>query len=429
MDEALLDNTLHYLREKAVYLIDPDHAASTDTLYASRRKKLLFMPGFSEIETIASLLPQLLTELEHETAVHPKKYRAYSPSKARPSRKPSDYWYVEQKLIPKLWNRSGLVINTKIYAWLSGLLAHRLVPYLENTFKEFGVYEQEIKANREGFSHYARSDEASLGDYFKRIERTLLIMKKNIHFIQNQVTDQVLLSHAPPDPIPSSPAWAYALEMIKRWYKPEQYAKNNIHDILSAPVQVASLPFLYQRYVGLRLAESLQRCGWEKIAGNELIACFVGGSVQFVKGFEKLSVWYEPRLSKNHPSGFTSTHNNDNLEQTPDYLLVKNSNPDWLEGYVLDATLQYSEDGLRQKTAKYLGSDSNGQNKGIQQQKMVSIAGCKAIRRPVRSWVISPNLLHDNNQLLSQDGIFGAIQVNPRRYSSTALDLFIQEIA
>jgi hypothetical protein len=99
-----------------------------------------------------------------------------------------------------------------------------------------------------------------------------------------------------------------------------------------------------------------------------------------------------------------------------------------IEGYILDATLLSSQGDLTSKATKYIATEMTNQHRGVQQQKMVKIAGCKVIRKPLRSWVISPNLNQYSSSLLSNDGIFGAIPLNPRNYSSTPLDLFIDDI-
>lgn len=422
--DTLLNDIVVYLRSKATYLTDTHYENKSSTFYLSGKKTPLFMPGFTEVESFVALLPKLLADLEYETSHSHAKQNVYSPFKAKPSNKPSDFLYSEGQLIPKLWQRRVVEINVKPYQWLLGLLKHHLIPYIERTFKQVSAYEVEITSNRSGDSRFAKDDEKRLVAYFNRINRTLLMSKKTAHFIQSTITDKFLLGDSPPMPIPRSPAWSYAVELIRRWYKPELFISENITQLFSNSVEMESLPFLYQRYVGLRIVEALQMSGWINTTKNELIACFIGGAVEFKKEDDCMTLWCEPRLSKSHPSGFTSAHADLAFEQTPDYLLVKHNVNGDLDGYVIDATLISSRDTLLSKAKKYIDVG----DRGIQQQKTVKVAGCKAIRKPLRSWIVSPNINQFGSQLLTSDGVFGVIPVNPRNYFSYSLDMFINDI-
>lgn len=426
--DLLLNNIIDYLRERATYLLEAEQN-QTQTFYAQHKKGGFFMPGFREIELLVALLPQMLMDIEYQASTNPVTHQVYSPTKARPSKKPTNYWYENHQLIPKVWERHVKRVDAKPYEWLLGLLTYRLIPYMEQTFQQVARYEKEIQANRSGVSRFAKMDNTNLRQYFERIEQTLLAAKKTAYFIKTTISENCLVSDAPPDPVPSSQNWHYAIELIKRWYKPENYIQDSLSDVLTTPTDMASLPFLYQRYVGLRLVESLQSAGWEKMTPDKfvIIACFIGGVIEFTKGSQRLSLWCEPRLNKNHASGFTSTHTDERFEQTPDYLIVIPSHNGYLDGYVLDATLQFSERDLTAKAMKYI-EEQHGRYLGIVQQKMVNVAGCNAINKPRRSWIISPNINKQDNQLLSPDGILGIIPVDPRHYNPTALNLFIKDV-
>ena len=426
--DLLLNNTIQYLREKAVYLLEPDKQP-VKTFYAPSKQGFFFMPGFREIESLVALLPQMLLDLEYQASNNQMTYNVYSPAKARPSKNPTNYWYSEGQLIPKIWKRSANKVDSKPYEWLLGLLTRRLIPYMEKTFQQVAAYEDEIKSNRSGISTFAKVDDTNLRQYFERIERTLLAAKRTVFFIRNNITENFIISDSPPYPAPASPSWHYAIELIRRWYKPENYVKDTLNEISSMPIDMASLPFLYQRYVGLRLVESLQFSGWHRITPDKfvMVACFIGGVIEFTKGTARLSLWCEPRLNKNHPSGFTSAHTDEKFEQTPEYLIVMPTHNGKLDGYILDATLQSSHNDLTTKAAKYI-TEQHGRYIGIQQQRMIKIAGCNAINKPLRSWVISPNVNKYDNQLLSHDGVFGIIPVDPRNYDPDALNLFIKDI-
>jgi|GEM_PF-1861908 len=427
MDD-LLNSTVLYLREKAGYLLEADKQ-NAEKFYTSHHTSALFMPGFREIESLVALLPQMLMDLEYQAHNHQSKRDVYSPIKSRPSKKLSNYWYANGQLIPKVWERSINKIDARPCGWLLTVLTRHLIPYMEKTFKQVVSYEEEIKSNKSGISTFAKIEDANLRQYFERIERTLLAAKKTAYIIQTLISDELFLSDLPPDPLPMSVSWHYAVELIKRWHKPEKYFQETVNESLSKTVDMASLPFLYQRYVGLRLVEALQSAQWQKITPDKLVmvACFMGGVIEFKKDHERLHLWCEPRLNKNHPSGFTSAHTNEKFEQTPDYLIVKAGLRGKLDGYVLDATLKFLKEDLSTKAQKYI-SLQHGQYVGIQQQKSIRIAGCNAINKPLCSWVVSPNVHRYDNQLLSADGVFGVIPVDPRHYVSNPLDLFIKEI-
>lgn len=420
IDDSTTSEIVQYLRSKAKVLLD-NGIDETEFVQVIPGSRMDFMPRIKEAEAFARLLPKLLSELDIEFAQDYQWKSTYFPIRARPTTNPSHYEKHGGRLLPTKWAKRINQENIRAYGWLLGILSQQLLPSLELDYRKILEDKHVLLTNREGKSKYALHDVKCLTDYVERIEATISAVRRGVIYIENKFKGQVIITTSAPNPLPNSEAWLYAVQIMHRWYKPSQFIRQDIINSLSNPIEFPSIPFLFQRYAGLHIVDTLKMFGWESNS-NELITCFIGGKISFSRENKLISMWIEPRLGRDHPSGYSSTVNNNQHEQTPDFLIVHESSRPGPQAFVLDATLMSNRDDLEKKTSKYIGND------GILESNPSSIAGCKIRRLPVRSWAISCTYGTRENNAFARDASTGVIPLIPSQKYTRPLELFIRDI-
>lgn len=420
----LLMNIVKELRSHANFLLDEgiDEKQAVFVCNSNARRQL--MPGFSETEELCRLIPNLLSDLSRDNSKEVAHLFSHSPIHAVPSKSITDNVLVNAQMVPKRWQKRVHQPRLALRRWLYGILTN-LEVHLADSYGKIKNYRQECIRNLQGSSVYAKNDLQGLNMYFERISFCQKRIRHATQHLKEISGGNLTASQQIPTPYPSLKSWQLARTLVQHWQNPDYLLPNYLKDLLTNPVEIAHLSFLYQRWVGLKIVQSLQSAGWDK-QGNELVAIFLGGKVRFLKGNLYIDLWCEPRLTKDHDSGFT-TYGPTTHEMTPDYMLVTSGPQGSPDCFILDPTLCEDHQTLKKKAAKYTGSPASGLNiqSDIRLQHSVKVAGCLAPRLPVRSWVVTPTA---HASILDVEGRLGQIPLDPIHFSIQALTHFIDDI-
>jgi hypothetical protein len=175
------------------------------------------------------------------------------------------------------------------------------------------------------------------------------------------------------------------------------------------------LPYLYQRWCGLKLIEGLRRLDFLP-RKDPLPALLLSGEVEFRKGSRRIHLYCDPRLvqGKEPIGGMRVQHG----EASPDFVLTT-SGPGGPRVFVLDPTLSTDPD-VRRKKAKYLQL--------IHLMGSHTVAGVRMLRGPTRSWAASPL---SGAVCLVEDwsGAHGTIPMNPCAFEAAPLQAWLEDLA
>jgi hypothetical protein len=191
-----------------------------------------------------------------------------------------------------------------------------------------------------------------------------------------------------------------------------------LSQLLTEPIPLADVPFLYQRWCGLQLLRAFERQGWTR-RGELVGPLFLGGRVGLTQASgADVNVWIEPRVSQAtmQVTGWGVGHGK--AELTPDFLITCGA-AGWRDAFVLDATLSRSDDVLASKS-KY--------RTGIVGLDTQFVAGVPVQRRPLRSWAVAP-LNGALCRLSDPEGHTGGIPLHPGNLDFRALDAWVGDVS
>ena len=177
---------------------------------------------------------------------------------------------------------------------------------------------------------------------------------------------------------------------------------------------MADLPFLYQRWCGLKLIEALRAMGW-RCKKDSLPVLFLGGELEFEKQGVLLSLWFEARIFSEigHASGMVCAEK----EASPDFLLLTPGRGG-RDAFVLDATLSTSSEA-RSLKSKYLSTLRNA--------GMRTIAGVPTRHGPLASWAAAP-IARSSCDLEGGSGRSGTVPMLPVNWSDAPLRAWLGDI-
>ncbi|MAG58831.1 MAG: hypothetical protein CMJ83_21285 [Planctomycetes bacterium] len=370
------------------------------------------------IEALTVLVPSLLVELE--TSEAPTRYVesiTHVPTGAALSRRPGDYRLADNDQIrPWRWVRTIPLPepDPRALRWLLHLLDRqrtRLGETLERTEKRVA----EALTARRGRSVWAQSDAFTLRQMLERLKEARSRLHRAIKFVQQSAGSRPIPTPTLPRPFPRSQAWVTLRRMSPRLEDPSAFLPEHVLGLLGSDVVTADLPYLYQRWCGVKIIQALHELGWV-VHADPVGAVFLGGLITFHHRGHTIDLWVEPRLDRRsrHPSGFKCVRGED---VTPDYLFITPGagGPD---AFVLDATLVTAPEDLVAK-GRYLDL--------IELKNFVRIAGCPIRRRPRLAWAAAP-VFADHGKALRGDGAIGTVPMNPIDWNDRPLFDWLVEV-
>jgi hypothetical protein len=383
----------------------------------SRNSRTTEGPLGSLVRTFSKLLPRLLADLRHHPAsTLVTTAPSYVPTREPLSRRATDYRIRDGRMLPLRWVRVESVPTADLQAlrWLLYLcdeLEKRVTERRSRVEKQFN----EALRTRGGRSEHGKAVETALQDMRGALQTTSQTLERARRRIMRTSEQQIGASARTPDPVPPGEAWAAIRRLHSTRLTEEALLAAQVSEVLSG-ANAADIPFLYQRWCGLKLVEGLQSLGWhpEQDVSGPL---WLGGRIPFRHGHgHQLMVWVEPRLERArvHPSGFRCARGD---EVSPDYLIVT-PGPGGRDAFLLDPTLSTDRAALNEK-GKYLTR--------IELGIFATLAGCPVVRRPRLSWALSP-LNGRHGHLLTSDGRVGAIPMNPDGFIIAPLRAWLTDV-
>lgn len=367
-----------------------------------------------------SLVPRLLEEVDLAHDATSDDWRATNmPRGARPSLSPYDYALHDGRPVPLRWLsfdaaerpdeaalRWALHVATQIE---TGLHTHGI---------RLDAQLQEALLVRAGESEFAVQDADTLRGLAAGLQRRAVALRQATSQIQIAAGRRIVSSERLPSPFPQHPAWFRLKRVARNLLNPEAMLGTVLNQILTEPIPLADVPYLYQRWCGLQLLRAFERQGWT-LRGDLVGSLFLGGRVHFVRASAAdLVVWVDPRVSEKTMAVTGWGVAPGRPELTPDFLITCGA-AGRRDAFVLDATMSRFDDVLASKS-KYRA--------GIVGVDTQFIAGVPVQRRPVRSWAVAP-LDESHCRLSDPEGRSGCIPLRPGAQEFSALDAWVADVS
>ena len=389
----------------------------------------LAQPGFDGVprsvagplrqaEDLARLVPALLCEaFGGEDEERMLEVTSARPSHGRLSRRPADYQSAGTRVLPKRWVRRipAPVHQPIALRWLWHLIderARQLAPSVARRSK----WIEEARRTRSGSSAWAELDLLSLDALGNRLQRTTRALDRARALVINALPRRTHPHTRAPHPFPRGPSWAILRRLLLTWSGAGSLEA--LRGLLHQPVHAADLAFLYQRWCGLWLLNSLREAGLAIMEGDPVGALLLGGTIHLRGEGAQVELWVEPRLTVAgpHHSGFRCAGKKQG-EATPDYLLVT-PGPRGPSAFVVDATKTSDEDVLRSKF-RYLSE--------IESAATTTVAGVPTTLGPLRAWAAAP-IGGNHCRLESSNGSQGVIPMQPAHFQQGGLRAWVQDV-
>lgn len=385
-----------------------------------------------QIIEFRGILDDLLEEAVHERIDRsPLQVASRTPRRARASRAPRDFAQLPGiGLRPLVWlcGESIGEPDPQALAWLAHVL---------------GLLDAEFhRASRSVREHLAQviADHAEAGgmnrseyqDQRDRQRLALQALETDFLDAEARLTEcQSLLQSAAdwrcvpsgrkPWPFPQSARWRRVAILAEALEDPRSELPRRLERLFARNPDFAELPFLYQRWCGLKLVRALESLGLNPI--QDLVpVLFLGGRLDFAPRSAPhtplLSLWVEARIPPRHEpeapheSGLSTT---DKGEASPDYLLLRHGTRRPL-AYVLDPsfTLTPSLEKGRYRTRLAFHAPT-------------LIAGTPSFLPPARAFAAQP-LARQDCLLHDAEGRTGVVPMNPRQYAEQAITSWLMEL-
>lgn len=371
-------------------------------------------------ETFVALVPRLLEEVDLTFDVASGGWRAVRvPRGARPSTAPYDFALHDGIATPLRWLRfdEGERPNEAALRWVLHVAVH-LGQELQTHATRLESQLQEALLVRAGESEHAMQDAETLRGLTAGVRQRTVAVRLAESQIRVAVGRRIAPSDRPPSPYPQQPAWSRLKRVARELLNPETMLSTVLNQLLTEPIPVADVPFLYQRWCGLELLHAFERQGWTR-RGDLVGPLFLGGRVEFVRSdAADLVVWIDPRVSEATMQVTGWGVGRGKPELTPDFLVTCGA-AGMRDAFVLDATMSRSDDVLASKSKYRLGIV------GMDSQ---FVAGVPVQRRPLRSWAVAP-LSDPFCRLSDPEGRTGCIPLRPGHTDLRALDAWVEDVS
>jgi hypothetical protein len=331
------------------------------------------------------------------------------------STRPSDYVVQDGRAVPRHWLRREHSANVapEPLRWLVGLV-NRLQQQLTLEGTRLTKQIEQARFTRDGLSEFALADMKTLDAMQDNLVGASRRLRRALDLLATNADSPLLASARLPNPFPAGVSWHRIRVLAQGLDQSRLRLQPWLGQALRAPVPLADVPFLYQRWCGLQILRAAERLGWET-RGDAVGALFLGGVVELRRDEDIVELWVEPRLSDTQAkrTGWRSRHN----ELTPDFLFITGE-PGNRDAFVLDATLSTAPDYLADKV-RYRdlleGLDAR------------YIAGVPHVRRPLRSWSAAP-IRASHCRVADAHGFGGTIPLNAYEPNFPALEAWLRDV-
>jgi len=346
----------------------------------------------------------------------PKPYSRDAATSTRPTR----FDRVQGKIVPVEWLAAAPSGQPAIapLAWLTHLIQQQLseLRTLETRIQK--QVDDAILA-RQGTSEYAQTDLQNLKLVLAPVTHGLRSLEATLPTICSYAgVRRIAPCQRRPDPYPLSPVWRAFRSEIQDLLAPVEVLPDLVGELLASPIAAADIPYLYQRWVGLKIFRAMETHGW-RMPANAAGVLFLGGGATFKEdrfGVE-VTVWVEPRLDRKlkHPSGFNAYGTG---EAAPDFLIITPGHGGD-DAFVIDATKTADEETVKKK-GKYLTM--------LVGESPIPVAGKGILRLPRRSWAASP-LRAKHCEFFDSVGTTGVVPMHPAAWNPQPIFSWIQDIS
>ena len=343
------------------------------------------------------------------------------PLRALASRRPSDYELRDTDLVPTRWIQE-IPLAEPAEDPLSWLLAFvgELSSQLATALERHDKMARQVVYARGSGNRWYKDEAPALTARRQSLLAALANMSRARSIICDSSSEKLRPSRRVPSPFPNSPSWLALRKQALDVFDPNADSHGKVRQILHSSVETADLPFLYQRWCGMKMFEALESLGFERL-DDPIGPLFLGGRVRLRQEATRIDLWVESRLrrGRRHSSGMTCVEGN---EASPDYLLLTDG-PQGKDAYVLDATMSTDIDSMEAKGNYFerIASFDLGLAAGVPTGN----------RAPLRSWAMAPFVAPHCRILGRSDrsGRMGAIPMPPRHYDPDPLRKFLKDIA
>ncbi|MEZ6036517.1 MAG: hypothetical protein R3F29_03480 [Planctomycetota bacterium] len=383
------------------------------------------------IDALTSIVPQLLDNLDSdESPTHVECVRAATPQRSTLPRRPQDWQLATAingaatptpQLMPRHWDRllPRLTFDTRPLGFVLHVVEH-LAEDFETVRMRLSRHIEEARIARNGVSDFARQDAEALDVLSRRLDGGTARLERCRQLLQRNAGARVSADSRLPRPFPRHPCWTAFRRLADAILRPEQFLASTLGELLRDDTPLADLPFLYQRWVGVRLLLELCDTFGFQVLGDATGALFLGGVIELRRETTALHLWCEPRLAHGaHPSGLIATsREHAEADVTPDYVLVTpgSGGPD---AFVLDATMSHDPTLLDRKT-RY--------RERIAFREFRPAAGVPGRRLPLRAWAAVPIAGIAHNQLSRPDGSGGTVPMQPDAFAPGPLQAWLGDL-
>lgn len=373
----------------------------------------------SHVSTFAGLVPRLIADFEDLSRSGSEEVSVVVPRRARVSRRAGDFVGCNGKLYPTRFVATRSVVE-KDPATLSWLLyiSYHLEDMVE---RATGRLRKHVRCELQGRRDYTWALRKE-NDILRDLETALTEANGRLTRAQRRILEEgefrIRPQPYPPRNCPDSPLFRALRLLAYELERPEVALSREFRGMVSDKA-VASLPFLYQRWCGVKIVQTLRTMGWMSLA-DPLPALFLGGRIRFTKDLSEtapaeMTLWCEPHLTLQgrHPSGLYSLHK----EASPDFVFIT-PGPHGPDAFVLDPTLS-GDVTVRREKSRYLTD--------LAFDALQLVAGVPALHQPKRAWSVSP-IRATCCELLDLEGRTGTIPMHPVDYSDGALRGWLEDI-
>ena len=373
-----------------------------------------------QARTFGSLVPRLLVDYEEQSLHGSEVASVVVPRRGRLSRSARDYLSRGGEIYPARFRvvRSTVEKDPAVLSWLLHL-SYLLEDKLE---RATGRLRKHVRGELEGRRDYTWALRKE-NDLLRAMEASLSGASACMTRVQRRILEQGEFRLRPqPDPpgsCPSSPVFASLRALSYELTASETALSRELRGAVSQQA-TASLPFLYQRWCGVKIVDELREMGWIPFA-DPLPALFLGGRIRFSKDTPEspqpvaMTLWCEPHLTLQgrHPSRLYSLHK----EASPDFVFIT-PGPHGQDAFVLDPTLSTDATARREKS-RYLTD--------LAFDNLQLVAGVPALHHPRRAWSISP-VRTKRCEPLDLEGRSGTIPLSPIEYDAEALSGWLEDV-
>lgn len=372
-------------------------------------------------DVFTALVPKLVADADDITSDGASgEWRAVKvPRGAKAPTAPYDYALRDGNAVPLRWLSFDAEqhTNTSALRWALHIADH-LSGELQAHARRLESRLEEALLVRAGESEWALQDAQTLRGLAAGVQQRVVAVRQAQADIRRAAGRPVVPSERPPTPYPQQPAWLRLKRVARELLNPETMLGMMLNQLLTEPIPLADVPFLYQRWCGLQLLLAFERQEWTR-RGDLVGPLLFGGRVEFTRaGAADIIVWIEPRVSQATSQMTGWGVGAGKSELTPDFLITCGA-VGWRDAFVLDATLSRSEDVLASKSkyrAHIVGMDTQ------------FVAGVPVQRRPLRSWAVAP-LNGSFCRLSDPEGRTGGIPLHPGRHELEALDAWVGDVS